>query len=112
MAKSWTGWSMSAMNSTESSSHLDKARMRRRSALAAPSGVPVADGAQPETATRWKSYGSDNASSKYSPLDQIRASNFKNLRIAWTWRSADEAVCEANPQLKTWVWEATPLMVG
>jgi glucose dehydrogenase len=51
------------------------------------------------------------ASSKYSPLAQIGRDNFKRLRVAWTWRSAEEAIAKANPDLKTWVWESTPLMV-
>lgn len=63
-------------------------------------------------ATEWLSYGGDKASSKYSPLAQINSNNFNRLKVAWTWRSADEEVVKANPQLKTWVWEATPLMVG
>jgi len=62
------------------------------------------------TATDWLSYGGDKASSKYSPLTQISGDNFNRLRIAWTWRSAEEEVAKSN-QLKTWVWEATPLMV-
>ncbi len=63
-------------------------------------------------ATEWSSYGGDKASSKYSPLDQIGADNFHRLRAAWTWRSADGEIVKANPELKTWIWESTPLMVG
>jgi quinoprotein glucose dehydrogenase len=63
-------------------------------------------------ATEWVSYGGDKASSKYSPLAQINSANFNRLKVAWTRRSADEEVMKANPQLQTWVWEATPLMVG
>jgi quinoprotein glucose dehydrogenase len=62
-------------------------------------------------ATEWGSYGGDKASSKYSPLAQIGPDNFRRLRVAWTLRSVDEEVVRANPRLKTWVWEATPLMV-
>lgn len=64
------------------------------------------------TATEWLSYGGDKASSKYSPLDQITSDNFNRLNIAWTWRSAEEEITKANPDLKTWVWESTPLMVN
>jgi glucose dehydrogenase len=63
------------------------------------------------TATEWLSYGGDKASSKYSPLTQINGDNFPRLRFAWTWCSAEEEVAKAN-HLKTWAWEATPLMVG
>jgi glucose dehydrogenase len=70
--------------------------------------------AQPKrnTAGEWRNYAGDKASSKYSPLAQINKENFNSLKIAWTWRSADEEVIRANPHLKTWVWESTPLMVG
>ncbi len=80
--------------------------------------VPAGRGAQPQarkvrsTATEWLSYGGDKASSKYSPLAQIGRGNFNRLRVAWTWRSAEEEVAKANPHLKTWAWEATPPMVG
>ncbi len=60
----------------------------------------------------WLSYAGDKGSSKYSPLDQIGKDNFDRLSIAWTWRSADEEIVKANPDLKTWTWESTPLMVG
>ena len=63
------------------------------------------------TATEWSSYGGDKAGSKYSPLAQIGRDNFNRLRVAWTWRSPDEELAKANPHLRTWVWEATPLMV-
>ena len=69
-------------------------------------------GKVPGTAAEWSSYGGDKASSKYSPLDQIDADNFHRLKVAWTWRSPDEEIVKANPRLKTWVWESTPLMVG
>jgi quinoprotein glucose dehydrogenase len=63
------------------------------------------------SATQWRSYGGDQGSSKYSPIDQIGADNFSRLEIAWTWRSAEEEITKANPDLKTWAWECTPLMV-
>jgi quinoprotein glucose dehydrogenase len=69
-------------------------------------------GNSPGTATEWLSYGGDKASSKYSSLDQIGGDNFNRLQVAWTWRSAEEEITKANPDLKTWVWESTPLMVS
>jgi quinoprotein glucose dehydrogenase len=62
--------------------------------------------------TEWLSYGADKASSKYSPIDQVGGDNFSRLRVAWTWRSPDEVITKANPELKTWVWESTPLIVN
>lgn len=61
--------------------------------------------------TNWPSYAGDNTSAKYSPLAQIDAGNFARLRPAWTWRSPEEEITKANPDLKTWAWEATPLIV-
>jgi quinoprotein glucose dehydrogenase len=34
----------------------------------------------------WRFIGGDAAHTRYSPLDQITASNFGTLEIAWTWR--------------------------
>ena len=88
-----------------------------QTALAANTGLPAGSPAQAQagkvrgTGTEWFSYGSDKASLKYSPLAQIDKDNFNRLSVAWTWRSAEEAVANAN-DLKTWAWEATPLMVG
>ena len=53
----------------------------------------------------------DKASSKYSPIAQVDGDNFSRLQVAWTWRSAEE-ITKANPDLTTWVWESTPLMVN
>jgi quinoprotein glucose dehydrogenase len=61
--------------------------------------------------TNWPSYAGDKASSKYSPLSQIDKHNFTKLKVAWTWRSVDEEITKAYPQVKTWVWESTPLAV-
>ena len=62
-------------------------------------------------AIEWLSYGGDKANSKYSPLAQIDKNNFSRLRVAWTWRSAEEEITKANPDLTTWMWESTPLML-
>lgn len=44
----------------------------------------------------WPSYGGDNGSSKYSPLDQIDAGNVAQLRQAWSWDSVDNETVAAN----------------
>ena len=59
----------------------------------------------------WRSYGSDTASTKYAPLDQVNKDNVKDLRIAWRWNSVDNAILESNPDLWVMVNEATPLMI-
>jgi glucose dehydrogenase len=35
----------------------------------------------------WRSYGADLANTRYSPLDQINAGNFKNLEVAWRFKT-------------------------
>jgi quinoprotein glucose dehydrogenase len=37
--------------------------------------------------TEWRSYGADLANTRYSPLDQVNAGNFKNLEIAWRFKT-------------------------
>ena len=80
--------------------------------------APGAAGAQYGAANgEWRSYGGDLGGTKYSPLDQIDASNFSNLEIAWRWRSADadldlDALRQIHPDLSILNLKATPLMVG
>jgi len=38
-------------------------------------------------AGEWRSYGADLANTRYSPLDQINAGNFKNLEVAWRFKT-------------------------
>ena len=64
----------------------------------------------------WRSYGGDLGSTKYSPLDQIDATNFQDLRLAWRWESADgsldlDAIRQQVPQVQFRMFQATPLMV-
>jgi quinoprotein glucose dehydrogenase len=54
----------------------------------------------------WRVYGGDNASTRYSPLDQINRDNIKDLKVAWTWK-ADSLL--PNPQPNS---ETTPIMVN
>jgi hypothetical protein len=35
----------------------------------------------------WRSYGADLANTRYSPLDQVNAANFKNLEVAWRFKT-------------------------
>ena len=49
---------------------------------------PGESGTPPDV--EWRSYAGDPGSSKYSPLDQIDASNFADLTLAWSWLSAAE----------------------
>ena len=36
---------------------------------------------------QWRTYGGDLGSTRYSPLDQINASNFNKLEIAWRFKT-------------------------
>ena len=61
---------------------------------------------QGATKGEWRFYGGDAGSTKYSPLDQINASNVKQLEIAWRWKAENFG---PRPDYN---WEATPLMIG
>src|SRR5213080_2379063 len=37
----------------------------------------------------WRYWGADAWSSRYSPLDQINASNFDSLQVAWQWNAGE-----------------------
>ena len=61
--------------------------------------------AAPVPAGQWRTYGGDLASTRYSPLDQINASNFGSLRIAWRFRTD---AFGPRPEIQL---QATPLYV-
>ena len=62
--------------------------------------------AMPSTANgEWPMYTADLRGSKYSPLDQINASNFNKLQVAWTFKTDNLG---PTPEAKL---EGTPLMV-
>lgn len=59
----------------------------------------------------WPNYASDKGSTKYSPLDQINASNVAQLKVAWTWDSPEVELSKTIPALAASINEVTPLMV-
>jgi len=70
-------------------------------------GLAAVLGAQgpvaPSTAQgEWPTYGGDLASTKYSPLDQITASNFGSLRLAWRAKSPDGLLSLTMPDGTEW----------
>lgn len=91
---------MSSEQSGDTNKKHGQATWRRRDALMAGAVVVAASqdasmevlvrsahaqtGEASRTETPWLSYGGDNASSKYSPIDQVSADNFSDLEIAWT----------------------------
>src|SRR3979411_3223001 len=56
--------------------------------------------------TEWPSYAADLAGTRYRPLDQINASNFNDLEIAWRIKTDNFG---NRPEYKL---EGTPLMVN
>ena len=56
--------------------------------------------------TDWRSYGGNLANHRYAPLDQINASNFKNLEIAWRFKTEN-----LGPR-QEFQFESTPLIVN
>src|SRR5213078_5307985 len=63
-------------------------------------------GYQPSTKNgEWPYYTADLKGTRYSPLDQIKASNFKELEVAWRFKTDNLGT---RPEYKL---EGTPLMV-
>ena len=58
----------------------------------------------------WPFYGGDQASTKYSPLDQINRTNVRSLQMAWEWKTGEKRLEE----FKTFpgMFEVTPVMIG
>ena len=55
---------------------------------------------------QWPSYTGDVRGSRYSPLDQINAANFKDLEVAWRFKTDSLGT---RPEYKL---EGTPLVVN
>jgi len=67
--------------------------------------IPTAQSPEPAGA-EWRNYAANLASTKYSPLDQINASNVNRLQIAWRGKSNN-----FGPRIEGNM-ETTPLMIG
>ena len=78
----------------------------------------AADSARPVDYTTahgdWPAYGGDLRAQKYSPLDQISATNVEDLAVAWVWEAFDNHryVGGTNRRMVPDGFKATPLMVG
>src|SRR5271163_1660001 len=55
--------------------------------------------------TDWRYYAGDIRSTRYAPLDQVNASNFNNLEVAWRFKPD---MLGPRPE---YVWETTPLVI-
>ena len=64
------------------------------------------DGQSAPGSGEWRTWGGDLANTRYRPFDQITASNFSTLEIAWRFRTEHLG---PRPEFNL---EATPLMVG
>jgi quinoprotein glucose dehydrogenase len=71
--------------------------------LSAISPLPAQTGAKNG---EWRTYGGDLGNTKYSPLDQINASNFNTLKLAWRFHTENLG---PKPEYNM---EDTPLMVN
>ncbi len=67
---------------------------------------------QAQNIGEWPVYGADKASSKYVPFTQITRDNVQQLRVVWRWLAVDQPILQADSDLWTMPYEATPLMVG
>src|SRR5437868_10515282 len=94
--------------------YMSKSQLRRLSSVAAIALVPALFGAQamaqnngqPSTAKGdWPMYFADPSGSRYSPQDQINASNFNKLEMAWHFKTDNLG---SRPEFKL---EGTPLVV-
>src|SRR5689334_15097150 len=82
-----------------------RSRITLTLALAACFGAALS-AQQPSTKNgEWPYYTADLKGSKYSPLDQINASNFNKLEVAWRLKTDNYGT---RPEYKL---EGTPLMV-
>ena len=60
----------------------------------------------------WRVHSGDNASTKYSPLDQINAANATSLRVAWRRPQVDASLMAAATSKLPNNFRSTPIMVG
>ncbi len=71
--------------------------------------VSISEAAAPPqkvTAEEWSTYGGDLASRRYRPFDQINGGNFKDLEVAWRFKT------DALGPQPEYNLQSTPLMVG
>src|SRR5579862_6552473 len=70
------------------------------------SGLWAQSSAQSAKKDEWPTYGADLASTRYKPFDQIDASNFNKLELAWSFKTDNLGT---RPEYKL---EGTPLMIN
>jgi quinoprotein glucose dehydrogenase len=74
--------------------------------------VALSGAGSPPVKGEWRYYAGDNASTKYSPLDQINRSNVSKLRVMWRRPQVDPDFAAAHPRLRlNNNYRSTPIMV-
>src|SRR5689334_22270102 len=79
--------------------------MMASTALAMMSAGPALAQGATRPDTEWRHYANDLASTRYSPLDQINASNCDKLEVAWRFPAI---ILGSRPE---YTWEAAPLLI-
>src|SRR5580658_7221607 len=74
--------------------------------LALGAACAMAARGQAQKDAEWKTYTADTKGTRYLPLDQIDASNFNKLEVAWRFKTDNLG---SRPEYKL---EGTPIMVG
>lgn len=64
----------------------------------------------PASPDQWATFHGQNSAQKYSPLDQINASNVGNLEKVWEYHTGDMA--DGSGKLPETVWSATPIFAN
>lgn len=59
----------------------------------------------------WPRFGNDAGNSKYSPLDQIDRSNFKRVKVAWTWESIDSQAENLPSEVRPGPFKPIPIVI-
>ena len=68
---------------------------------------------QATTSGEWRTYGSDKAFTRYSPLDQINRDNVAKLRVAWSRPAVDPLIKDKFPDLSpSNYFRGTPIMIN
>lgn len=74
--------------------------------------IAQSDNTRISDTVEWQTYGSDLASSKYVPLEQINADNVSGLQILWSWETPDNAVFREDERASAGEYKSTPIMVN
>src|SRR5215469_3937902 len=107
----------SMMRETGDQEHQEKRMLSVRSwaglTLGLTIGIVAAMAQQGGKNVEWRTYGSDKAFTRYSPLDQINRDNVQNLRVVWTRPAVDPLIKDKFPDLSpSNYFRGTPIMIN